>query len=51
VLDEGVAAPEYSRLAQAIDRLFIEDAAGAGVRPLPARARRSPRDWVRLVRG
>ena len=46
-----VGAEEYSRLALAIDRLFIENAAAAGVRPLPARARRSSRDTVRLVQG
>jgi hypothetical protein len=44
-----VGAEEYSRMAQAIDRLLIENAAYAGVRPL--RALRSPRDAVRLVRG
>ena len=44
-----VGAEEYSRLALAVDRLFIENAAGAGLRPLPARARRSARDRVRLV--
>ncbi|MGH6920683.1 MAG: hypothetical protein ACREJ0_23610, partial [Geminicoccaceae bacterium] len=46
-----VGVEEYSRLALAIDRLLIENAAGAGVQPLPARARRSPRDTVRLLRG
>jgi len=46
-----VAAEEYSRLALAVDRMFIENAAGAGARPLPARARRSSRATVRLVEG
>ena len=46
-----VAAEEYSRLALAVDRMFIENAQGAGVRPLAARARRAARDTVRLVRG
>jgi hypothetical protein len=46
-----VDAGEYSLLALAIDRLFIEHDLVAGVRPLPARARRSSRDTVRLVQG
>lgn len=46
-----VSAREYSDLALAVDRLFIDNAAGAGARPLLARARRSLRDRVRLVRG
>jgi hypothetical protein len=46
-----VGAEEHSRLAMAVDRLLIENAAGAGVRPLPVRARRSARHTVRLVRG
>ena len=46
-----VAAEEYSRLALAVDRLFIESARDAGARPLPARARRSSQRAVRLVRG
>lgn len=46
-----VSAEEYSRLAQAIDRLLIDNAARVGVPPLPARARRSSRDKVRLVQG
>jgi hypothetical protein len=46
-----IAAAEYTRLGQEMNRLFIEDAAGAGVRPLPRRARRSARDTVRLVEG
>lgn len=46
-----VGADEYSRLALAVDRLFIENAAGVGARPLPARARRSSRARVHLVQG
>ena len=42
---------KYSQLALAIDRLFIGSAQGAGVQPLPRRARRSARDTVRLVEG
>jgi hypothetical protein len=42
---------EYSQLALAVDRMFIEDDAGAGARPLPARARRAARATVRLVKG
>jgi hypothetical protein len=44
-----VGAEEYARLALAVDRMFIE--ADAGAQPLPARARRSLRDGMRLVRG
>ena len=46
-----VGAEEYSRLTLAVDRMFIEDDAGAGARPLPARARRASRATVRLVKG
>jgi hypothetical protein len=46
-----VSAREYSDLSLAVDRLFIDNAAGTGVRPLAARARRSPHDTVRLVQG
>ena len=46
-----VSAREYSGLALAVDRLFIENAQDPGVRPLPARARRSLRDRVQLVQG
>jgi hypothetical protein len=46
-----VGADEYSRLALAVDRLFVENATGAGARRLPPRPRRSPRDTVRLVLG
>jgi hypothetical protein len=46
-----VDAGEYSRLALAFDRLFIEHDLAAGVRPLPLRARRSSRDRVQLVQG
>jgi hypothetical protein len=46
-----VAAEEYSRLALAIDRMFIENEAVAGAGRLAARARRSSRDMVRLVEG
>ena len=42
---------KYSQLALAIDRLFIGSAQGAGIQPLPRRARRSARDTVRLVEG
>ena len=46
-----VGAEEHARLAQATDRLFIENARGTGARPLPSRARRSSQGAVRLVRG
>ncbi len=46
-----VAADEYSRLALAVDRLFIENEAVAGAARLAARARRSSRDSMRLVQG
>ena len=46
-----VGAEEYSRLALAVDRLLIATAVAAGVRPLPARARRPARATVRLVQG
>ena len=46
-----VAAADYARLTLAIDRSFIENAASAGARPFPARARHSPHDTVRLVQG
>jgi hypothetical protein len=45
-----VSAEENSRLALAIDRLFIESEPVAGPRPMPALARRSSRDRVRLIR-
>jgi hypothetical protein len=46
-----VDAGEYSRLALAIDRLFIENDLVAGVRGFPERTRRSSRDTVQLVPG
>jgi hypothetical protein len=46
-----VSAEEYSQLALAIDRMLIEHAQGASVRPLPPRARRGAQETVRLVRG
>jgi hypothetical protein len=42
---------EYSQLGLALDRMLIENEAGAGARPLPARARRASRATVRLVEG
>ena len=45
-----VDAGEYSRLALAVDRMFIENEAVAGARPVPAQAPRCSRDTVRLVR-
>jgi hypothetical protein len=46
-----VAAEEYSRLALAVDRMFIENESVAGARRLAARVRRAARDRVRLVQG
>ena len=45
-----VDAGEYSQLALAIDRLFIENDLVAGVRGFPARASRSSRDTVQPSR-
>jgi hypothetical protein len=44
-----VAAEEYSRLALAVDRMFIENEPIAGAQRLAARPRRSARATVRLV--
>lgn len=42
---------EYSQLALAVDRMFIENEAAAGARPLRTRARRASRATVGLVEG